>query len=76
MKKIIIINLLILFVLVGLSTNTYANQDQFCAGYNEGYKAIKGNNAYVGYCPYGGYTPYGSTAYREGLKRGMAAASK
>lgn len=64
--------LLICFIVViGSVSFSYAGQKEYCEGWEEGYKAIKGNNAYVPYCPYAPYTPYGSTDYREGLKAGM-----
>ena len=52
----------------------YADQAEFCHGFSEGYKSIKGGNANVPYCPYKPYTPYGSTDFREGIKAGQRAA--
>lgn len=50
------------------------DQDEFCAGFEEGYKAIKGDMVLVPLCPLAPLTPLGSTPFREGLKAGMAAA--
>ena len=50
------------------------DQDEFCAGFEEGYKMVKGDMVLVPLCPLAPLTPLGSTPYREGLKAGMAAA--
>lgn len=50
------------------------DRDQFCAGFEEGYKAIKGDMVLIPLCPLAPLTPLGSSPYREGLKAGMAAA--
>ena len=42
------------------------NQDEFCAGFKEGYKTIKGNLVIVPICPIAPITPIGSTPFREG----------
>ena len=49
------------------------DQDEFCAGFEEGFKAAKGDMVLVPLCPLAPLTPLGSTPYREGLKAGMAA---
>ena len=54
----------------------YAGQDEFCAGFEEGYKTIKGDMVLVPLCPLAPLTPLGSTDYREGLKAGMRDARK
>ena len=74
MKKIITIKFIFLFILLVFSPKIYANQSEFCAGFAEGYKAVKGNMAMVPMCPLAPLTPLNSTAYREGLKRGMSQA--
>ena len=47
---------------------------EFCAGFVEGYKTIRGNNVLVPLCPLAPITPLGSTPYKEGLKAGTARA--
>jgi hypothetical protein len=64
-------NLIILAVLF-MSTSLLAGQAEFCAGFKEGYKAVKGDIAIVPICPIAPITPIGSNDYREGLKKGMA----
>lgn len=49
-----------------------AGQKEFCAGFEEGYKAINGTLAIVPICPIAPITPIGSTDFREGIKAGMA----
>jgi len=49
-------------------------QDEFCAGFAEGYKSIKGDMVLVPLCPLAPLTPLGSTPFREGIKSGSAAA--
>lgn len=51
-------------------------QRDFCSGFREGYKAVKGNLAVVPVCPVPPITPVGSTAYGEGVRRGMAEARR
>ena len=51
-----------------------AIQAQFCAGFVEGYKSVKGDMAVVPACPAAPPTPVGSTPFREGLKAGIRAA--
>ena len=48
-------------------------QDEFCAGFVEGYKSIKGDQL-VPLCPIAPITPLGSTPFREGIKAGIRAA--
>lgn len=50
------------------------DQEEFCAGFEMGYKTVKGNNVIVPICPIPPITPIGSTPYQEGLKAGMKAA--
>lgn len=75
MKKTLLMGVIAaIFCLITLS---YAgNQDEFCAGFAEGYKAIRGNNVAVPACPAAPATPANSTPFQEGLKAGMAAASR
>lgn len=50
--------------------------DEFCNGFEEGYKTIKGDMVLVPLCPLEPLTPLGSNSYREGIKAGIAAASR
>ncbi len=74
MKK----SLLALFAIatLGLAQVSRATQSEFCAGFEEGYKSIKGDMVIVPICPIAPITPIGSTDFREGLKAGMAAAQR
>ena len=73
MKKALIPIFVALFL--GLVQLTYADQSQFCAGFTEGYRSVKGNFALVPLCPMAPITPIGSTDFREGIKAGIRAAS-
>ena len=52
------------------------DQEEFCAGFEIGYKTVKGNNVIVPICPIAPITPIGSTPYQEGLKAGMRTAQR
>jgi len=62
----------LMVVLVAMSA--FADRDEFCAGFEEGYKSIKGEMVIVPICPIPPTTPIGSTDFREGIKAGMRAA--
>jgi hypothetical protein len=49
-------------------------QEEFCAGFSEGYKTVKGNMVLLPLCPLAPLTPLGSTPFREGLKIGIKSA--
>ena len=51
-------------------------QEEFCAGFAEGYKSVKGDGVLVPLCPLAPLTPLGSTPFREGIKAGIRAASR
>lgn len=51
-------------------------QRDFCSGFAEGWKAVKGDLAIVPICTLAPITPIGSTSYREGIKAGMARARR
>lgn len=51
-----------------------AGQAEFCAGFREGYKSIKGDMVIVPICPIAPITPIGSADFREGIKAGIQAA--
>lgn len=58
------------------TTNTYTNdRNQFCSGFEEGYRSIKGSLAIVPLCPLMPIIPIGSTTYREGLLAGQRSAN-
>ena len=57
-----------------LATVAQAGQAEFCSGFEEGYKTIKGDMVIVPICPIAPITPIGSTDYREGIKAGIRAA--
>lgn len=69
MKRLLAAVLLASVMLV--SGSAFASQAQFCAGYREGYKSIKGSMAIVPICPIAPITPVGSTPFSEGIKAGM-----
>jgi hypothetical protein len=52
----------------------FSGQAEFCAGFTEGYKSIKGDMGMVPMCPMAPMTPMGSTDPREGIKAGIRAA--
>ena len=74
MKKFIVI-VLISYAL-GLASPAYAGQNEFCAGFKEGYRSIMGNMVVLPVCPVVPVTPVGSTDFREGIKAGIRAASR
>ena len=63
-----------LALVFGLLVSTMSFATDFCDGFEEGYKAIKGSYTLVPLCPLEPITPINSTPYREGLKAGMKAA--
>ncbi len=67
-----------IFGIVALAATSlaYADQAEFCAGFTEGYKTIKGNMVLVPLCPLAPLTPLGSTDFREGIKAGIRAAQR
>lgn len=73
MKKVI--STALITVALGWAGIASAGQAEFCAGFAEGYKSIKGNMVIVPICPIAPITPIGSTDFREGILAGIAAAS-
>lgn len=65
---------LVALVILGSVQLAYASQEEFCAGFTEGYKSIKGDMALVPLCPLAPLTSLGSTDFREGIKAGIRAA--
>ena len=74
MKKFYILFAAILTL--GISTIAFAGQAEFCAGFTEGYKSIKGEQTLVPPCPTAPATPFSSTDYQEGIKAGIEAANE
>ena len=72
MKTKIIATFLILAM--GFAGSALATRDEFCAGFAEGYKTMKGDMVMVPMCPMEPMTPMGSTSFREGIKAGIKAA--
>ncbi len=70
MKQLLTIAVLI----TGLSSSVFAGQSEFCVGFEEGYKTVKGDMVLVPLCPLAPLTPLGSTDFREGIKAGIRAA--
>mgnify|MGYP003605222643 CR=1 FL=1 len=62
---------LLLGLLLVVATSANANGSEFCDGFEEGFKIVKGDMALVPLCPLEPLTPLGSTPYREGIKAGM-----
>ena len=60
---------------MGLAGSVFAGQDEFCAGFAEGYKTVKGDMVIVPICPIAPITPIGSTDFREGIKAGIRSAT-
>ncbi|CAN1555107.1 hypothetical protein MCEREM21A_02359 [Sphingomonadaceae bacterium] len=52
------------------------SQSEFCAGFEEGFRSVKGSLVIVPICPIAPITPIGSSPFREGIKAGIAAALK
>lgn len=74
MRKLIF--LILASLTIGYVSTASADQNQFCAGFEEGYKSIKGDMVIVPICPIAPITPIGSTDFREGIKAGIRAASR
>lgn len=58
------------------TTGLMVGKQEFCNGFAEGYKSIKGEMGLVPMCPMAPITPMGSTAFREGIKAGIRAAGR
>tara|TARA_R110002096_G_scaffold89149_1_gene203162 strand:+ start:206 stop:430 length:225 start_codon:yes stop_codon:yes gene_type:complete len=70
------LKLLLTFIAITVSSIAFAGNAEFCAGFEEGYKSIKGDMVIVPICPIAPITPIGSTDFREGIKAGMRAAGR
>jgi hypothetical protein len=63
--------------LATIACAAYADdREDFCRGYAEGYKSVKGGSANPPACPGTPGIPGGSTAFREGLKAGQVDAKR
>lgn len=71
-----ILRALLALCLLSPAPRLAAQDRDFCRGFSEGWKALEGESVLVPLCPLPPTTPLGSTAYREGLKAGTAAARK
>ena len=71
-----IISTVLIALAIGLAGSAFAGEDKFCAGFEEGYKMIKGDLVVVPVCPVAPVTPVDSTEFREGLKVGIKEASR
>ncbi|MNN67312.1 hypothetical protein D3C81_1829380 [compost metagenome] len=52
------------------------DENEYCSGFEEGYKSVAGDFAATPACPDAPATPAGSMDFREGLKDGMEAAKQ
>lgn len=57
----------------GKELNAASSQGPFCAGFEEGFRSVKGDLASLPICPIEPITPIGSSPFREGIKAGIAA---
>jgi hypothetical protein len=65
---------LVLLALLAASSIANASWTEFCEGFAEGYKSVKGSYAMVPTCPLNGGASLSNTAYREGIRAGVKAA--
>jgi len=66
MKKLLIIAIL-------LFSSTAHSKTAFCAGFEDGYKSVKGSYAFAPFCP---FPPFGYKTYLSGFKVGVLKASR
>lgn len=60
-----------LIFIMSLFFGSVSFASEFCDGFEEGYKTVKGSGVFVPHCPFEPFTPYNSTPYREGIKAGI-----
>ena len=70
MKQLKTFSVLFLFF---VSAHSFSGQEEFCQGFKEGYKSIRGSMVIIPICPIKPITPFGSTDFREGIKAGIRA---
>ncbi len=73
MKKLIAT--LLIVCSLGFTSISFAGRSEFCAGFEEGYRAIKGVMCLVPLCPIE-LTPIDKTDFQAGIAAGVRAASK
>jgi hypothetical protein len=62
----------IALVLLFWSSFSFADQKEFCAGFEEGIKIIMGDKVFLPRCSFSNQIPpSGSTYFREGVKAGV-----
>ena len=66
---------LLILSVFGITYPVWAGSSDFCDGFEEGYKTVKGSMVITPICPIEPITPIGSTSFREGIKAGIKAAS-
>ncbi len=71
MKKYLYIALLILQL---TPIKVYANQDEFCAGFKQGFGSVKGNLVIPPICPIFTIPPIGISYFQIGITKGITAA--
>lgn len=64
----------IAFLVLTTSNLLFAGQVEFCVGFKQGYKSIKGDTVTVPACPVAPITSANTTDFQEGLKAGIRAA--
>ena len=69
-----VLRALIAIAISVIGTSATAGQAEFCAGFGEGYKSVKGDMVIIPICPIAPIAPIGSNDYREGIKAGIRAA--
>lgn len=71
-----LITIAILFALASATHAAPADPVKFCAGFAEGYRSVRGDDATVPACPQERGVPRGSGSFREGVKVGIRAGRK
>ena len=70
------LSLIVASIALCVTQLSFASQDEFCAGFSEGYKSIKGDMVLVPMCPMAPLTPMGTTDFRQGFLAGIRAAQR
>jgi len=72
--KILILTIALAVAGLTFTGVAHADRAQFCAGFVEGFKSVKGNRARVPRCPREPRTSRGQTDFRMGITAGIRAA--
>lgn len=72
LKNLIKLGLLSIFQII--SFNALAGQEEFCAGFNQGFQSIRGNLSLTPICPLAPLPPMGITDFQNGIGFGIRAA--